>query len=96
MTPRFSKYTALSKARPDLPSWLDAVISKAVAVNPAQRFGDTIEFGYELEQGVALARPAAPAKIPLYDRNPKRFWQFISFALLIAVMFLPARDFGRR
>jgi hypothetical protein len=56
--PRFGKPVSLSRYRPDLPAWLDAVVGKAFHVDPAQRFGDVIEFARELENGAMWAKPA--------------------------------------
>ncbi len=94
MTPRFGKYVSISRARPDLPAWLDVVVGKAAAVEPAQRFGDAIEFAYELEQGAKLAAPTSPIRPPLYERNPLAVWKLIALALAIALLALSARDFG--
>ncbi len=57
--PRFGKPVSLSRHRPDLPAWLDAVIGKALNVDPTQRFGDVIEFAHELENGAMWAKPAS-------------------------------------
>ena len=56
--PRFGKPASLSRYRPDLPAWLDAVVGKALNVDPAQRYGDVIEFSHELENGAMWAKPA--------------------------------------
>jgi serine/threonine protein kinase len=90
--PRFGAYASLSHARPDLPAWLDAVLAKAVNVDPARRFADATEFAHELELGAALGRPAAAAKKPLYERDPVRFWQLIALGLAIVILALLARD----
>ena len=95
MTPRFGKYASLSRLRPDLPAWLDAALARAVAIDPAERFGDVLEFAHELENADALARPAPAAKVPLYQRDPLRVWQAIAFALLLVVLALLAPGGGR-
>src|SRR4029077_14572125 len=56
--PRFGKPSPLSRYRPDLPAWLDAVVGKALNADPTQRFGDVIEFAHELENGATWAGPA--------------------------------------
>src|SRR3546814_8857291 len=38
--PRFGKLRPPSASRDDLPAWLDDVVARAVAVAPADRFGD--------------------------------------------------------
>lgn len=89
--PRFGKPASLSRYRPDLPAWLDAVIGKALSIDPAQRFGDVIEFAHELENGAMWAKPAIATQQSLYDRNPLRFWKILSACLIILVAILLAR-----
>lgn len=89
--PRFGKPQALSAKRPDLPAWLDAVLLKAVAVDPRDRFGDVLEFAFELENGAARTRPVAPRKKALYDRNPLFFWKGVSLCLLLLLIIALAR-----
>ena len=88
--PRFGKPVALSRYRPDLPAWLDAVIGKALNVDPTQRFGDVIEFAHELENGAMWAKPAVATQRSLYDRNPLVFWKILSASLVILVAVLLA------
>ncbi len=83
--PRFGKLTPLAKHRPDLPSWLDDILARAVAVDPAHRFGDVIEFAHELENGAAWAGPAAPAKMSFYERDPLLFWKIACVVLAVAL-----------
>jgi len=94
MTPRFGKCVSISRARPDLPAWLDVVVGKAVAVDPAQRFGDAIEFAHELERGVKLASPTSPIRPPLYERDPLAVWQLVALGLATALAALLIHDFG--
>ena len=91
--PRFGKYTPLSRARPDLPAWLDAAVARAVSVDPARRFGDCIEFAHEIENGAAPQRAAARRR-PLYEANPLLVWKLLS-AVLLALLML-ALALGRR
>lgn len=85
--PRFGRRTTLSRYRPDLPAWLDACIGRAVAVDPKDRHGDVLEFAFELERHLAQGGVCVPTrKQSLYERNPLRFWQFISAALLLALI----------
>lgn len=89
--PRFGKPSPLSRYRPDLPAWLDAVIGKALSVEPAQRFGDVIEFSHELENGATWAGPAITRKRSLLDRNPLMFWKVLCALLAITIVALLAR-----
>ena len=81
------KATPLAKLRPDLPAWLDRALARAIAIDSRERFGDAIEFGFELEHGSLRAVPQAIERPSLYDRNPTRFWQVIALILFIALMF---------
>ena len=89
--PRFAKAVPLSRHRPDLPAWLDAVLAKATAVKASERFGDVIEFAMELENGAAAGRSPFVARKPLYQRNPVRFWQGVSALLLLVLLIVLAR-----
>lgn len=91
-TPRFRRRAPLAQYRADLPAWLDAVLARACAVDPAERYADALEFAYDLEQGL-LARPAGAALIPLplYQRNPVLFWQVVAALLLLAWLISLAR-----
>jgi serine/threonine protein phosphatase PrpC len=90
--PRFGAYASLSRARPDLPAWLDALLAKAVNLDPAARLADATELAHELELGAALAGPSVPPRQPLYERNPVKFWQMIAVGLVIVIIALLARD----
>ena len=89
--PRFGKPAPLAKYRPDLPAWLDVVLARAVNVNPAQRYGDVIEFVHELESGATWAKPAVAAKQSFYDANPLLFWKIISAVFALALIWSIAR-----
>jgi len=84
--PRFARMTPLAKHRPDLPAWLDHILGRAVALDPAARFADAVEFAFELEHGSLRAVPVSVARTPLYERDPTRFWQVISALLLVALL----------
>ena len=85
--PRFTKPLPLAVKRPDLPAWLDAAIVKAIAAERGDRFGDVLEFAFELENGAARAQPLTLRKKSLYERNPVIFWQTLCLflALLLAI-----------
>ncbi len=89
--PRFTRPAPLSRYRPDLPAWLDAVLARAVAVKSADRFGDVIELAQHLENGARVAGPVSRRGTPLYARNPLRFWQIVSGLLAMALVWALAR-----
>jgi serine/threonine protein phosphatase PrpC len=68
-----------SRARPQVPIWLNHVLLKAVARDATQRFETAEEFVLALERGAS--RPlAAPPSTPLARRDPLALWK-IGFAL---------------
>lgn len=83
--PRFRTLEAPSKMRSELPAWLDSTLMRAVAIDPAERFGDAIELLRALEGGAAVAR-VDQRPVPLIERNPARFWQSVSLLLAIALI----------
>ncbi|KAJ8137331.1 hypothetical protein OY671_009456 [Metschnikowia pulcherrima] len=89
--PRFSKPASSSRYRPDSPAWLDAVIGKALNVDPTQRFGDVIEFAHESENGAMWAKPAVTTRKALYESNPLLFWKLLSAGSIVLVAILSAQ-----
>lgn len=79
--PRFGKPTAPSRYRPDLPSWLDDCLLRAVAVNPAERFETAEEWLLALEQGERQALVLRPR--PLLEREPLKVWRGVALASLL-------------
>ncbi|MGB6535930.1 MAG: protein kinase [Xanthobacteraceae bacterium] len=82
---RRNRPTPLSALRPDLPAWLQAVVARAIAADPAERFRDAGDFAVEMEAGPT--RAPAPEYRPqtFYQRRPVLFWQGVS-ALLAAAL----------
>ncbi len=83
---RRNRPTPLSALRPDLPAWLQAVVARAIAVDPAERFHDAADFAVEMEAGPA--RAPAPEYRPqtFYQRRPVLFWQGVSALLAAALL----------
>ncbi len=84
--PRFTKRAALGQYRPDLPAWLDALLARATAVDPAERFGDAMELALELEHSLAHAPRVVARHQSFYERNPLRFWKLVSLLLFVALL----------
>ena len=84
--PRFGKLPSLAKLRPDLPPWLDALLTRTLSPNPADRPGDVLELIWELETGPTQGSSMSHRKRPLYDRNPLMFWKVVSAALALALL----------
>jgi serine/threonine protein phosphatase PrpC len=75
----------LTLLRPDLPAWLEAVLARAIAADPRERFHDVMEFALEMEAGpkaqVSVRRPQT-----LLERAPLQFWQGVAALLGIALL----------
>jgi hypothetical protein len=72
--------------RPDLPAWVQAALSRAIAPEPAARFRDMTEFAVEFEAGPAPAPAAVQQPRTLYQRAPLRVWQAIAALLALALL----------
>ena len=84
--PRRDRPKALSALRPDLPAWLQAALGRAIAIDPAERFRDVMEFALEMEAGPARAELAAQPPLTLYQRAPVLVWQGIAALLALALI----------
>ena len=84
--PRFNKRTPLTQYRPDLPAWLDMLLTRAVAVEKSKRIGDAMEFAFELENGLAHGVGAAAPKQAFYELNPVLFWQVVALILALVLI----------
>ncbi|MBB1521420.1 bifunctional protein-serine/threonine kinase/phosphatase [Aquipseudomonas guryensis] len=79
--PRFGKPTAPSRYRPDIPTWLDDCLLRAVAVNPAERFETAEEWLLALEQGERQTLSLRPR--PLLEREPLKVWRTVALVSLL-------------
>jgi hypothetical protein len=78
-----------------VPVWLDHVLAKAVARDPAQRFETAEEMLLALERGAS--RPLTPpSATPLARRDPLTLWRvafvvslLFNLLLVVGVLFLP-------
>jgi len=90
-SPRRGRPKPLSALRPDLPAWLQVSIERAIAIDPADRFRDMIEFAVEMEAGPTRAPVAIHQPRTLYERHPVRFWQALAALLALALLLLLLR-----
>ncbi|MES2819957.1 MAG: bifunctional protein-serine/threonine kinase/phosphatase [Pseudomonadota bacterium] len=84
--PRFGSVVAPSRYRPDLPSWLDDSLKRAVAADPAQRYETAEEWLLVLEQGERQALSVRPR--PLLEREPLKVWRTLALLSLLANLVL--------
>jgi serine/threonine protein phosphatase PrpC len=85
--PRFGTPVPPSRYRPDLPLWLENVLLKAVARDPADRFETAEEFLLALERGATRPLPASVPK-PLAKRNPVLLWRSIAVISVVLNLLL--------
>ncbi len=90
-TPRFEARNPVhpGAANPNLPPWLEAVLLRAVAVDPTRRYQGYSEMLYDLEHP-AEVHPFAVGEATFLGwigRNPLHFYR-AGFWLLLAVVFL--------
>lgn len=90
--PRFGDPVPPSRYRPDIPLWLENVLQKAVARDPADRFETAEEFLLALERGAANPL-AARGPMPLAKRDPLALWRAvaaISIVINLLLLYLAA------
>jgi serine/threonine protein phosphatase PrpC len=84
--PRFGQPTAASRYRPDLPTWLDDCLNRAVAANPAERFETAEEWLLLFERGEREAISSRPR--PLLEREPLAVWRGLALLALLTNLVL--------
>lgn len=88
--PRFGEPVLPSRYRPDIPLWLENVLLRAVARDPADRFETAEEFLLALERGAS--NPLLPrTSTPLAKRDPVALWRAaatISIVLNLLLLYL--------
>ncbi|MCB5185374.1 bifunctional protein-serine/threonine kinase/phosphatase [Methylobacillus gramineus] len=85
--PRFGEPAAPTRYRPDIPGWLENIILKAVARNPALRFETAEEMLLALELGET--RPILPMqRTPLISRAGLQQWQWLAVCSMLVNLVL--------
>ena len=84
--PRFAKPAAPSRYRPDIPTWLDDCLLRAVAASPGERFETAEEWLLVVEQGERQALNVRPR--PLLEREPLKVWRGVALASLLLNLIL--------
>jgi hypothetical protein len=85
--PRFGKAISPTRYRPDMPLWLENVLLKAVARDPADRFETAEEFQLALERGAVHPLPA-PTEKPLAERDPLLLWRAVAIVSVVVNLLL--------
>ena len=85
--PRFGNPTPASRYRPDLPSWIDESLNRALSVEPKSRYETAEEWLLALEQGERKSLSSRPR--PLLEREPLLVWRGLAlFSLLLNLVLL--------
>lgn len=84
--PRFAKPATPSRYRPDIPTWLDDCLLRAVAASPGERFETAEEWLLVVEQGERQALNVRPR--PLLEREPLKVWRGVALASLLLNLIL--------
>lgn len=85
--PRFGNPTPASRYRPDLPSWIDDSLNRALSVEPKTRYETAEEWLLALEQGERKSLSSRPR--PLLEREPLLVWRGLAlFSLLLNLILL--------
>ena len=80
--PRFGQPTPASRYRPDLPSWIDESLNRALHAEPKQRYETAEEWLLNLEQAERKSLSNRPR--PLLEREPLLVWRGVAlFSLLL-------------
>ena len=79
------RYKPIITYRKDLPSYMDRVMSKALAANPTNRFEHYSEFLVEFNVN-DKNQLNVQHNTPLLERDPVKFWQGVSGLLLLVLV----------
>jgi serine/threonine protein kinase len=72
--------------RPDLPAWLGAMIGRAIAASPLERFDDATELAEELEAGPTASVIMDRRPPTFYERHRLRAWQALAALLGLGLL----------
>ena len=85
--PRFGNPTPASRYRPDLPTWIDDSLNRALSAEPKTRYETAEEWLLALEQGERKSLISRPR--PLLEREPLLVWRGLAlFSLLLNLVLL--------
>lgn len=83
------KYISTQVYSPQVPDWIDEVLKKATHPEPHKRYESLSEFTADLRTPNKNAMPKV--RVPIAQRNPVVFWQWIATFLAILVLILATK-----
>ncbi len=89
-TPAFHLAKRLSKINPNIPSWLEALIHRAIAIKPQRRYQHYSELLHDLNHPDRV-QPFYETDTPLLERNPLAFYKAGFFIFLLTTIWLAFR-----
>lgn len=92
--PVFKAAKPPSQRNPHLPGWLESVLLRAIARNPADRYRSYSEVRYELDNP-SRVKPFRSADAPLMERNPELFMRILLAVSFVANAYLIFRLLSR-
>jgi len=81
-TPKFKEPQAPSKYNKNIPNWLDSIIMRAIAIDPATRYDHYSELFYELKDPVNV-KPFFSQGSSFVERNPVGVYRGAFLAMVI-------------
>lgn len=81
-TPTFKNPKRCIKLNSNIPTWLDSIIMRSIALNPDERYVHYSEFLYEL-QSPDRVKPFFTKGVPLIERSPLTFYKTGFLILLL-------------
>lgn len=85
--PRFGAPVPPTRYRPEIPQWLEDVLLRAVARDPADRFETAEEFLLALERGPGNP-PVQRQSAPLVKRDPAGVWRAVAVTSIVLNLLL--------
>jgi serine/threonine protein phosphatase PrpC len=94
-TPVFRRAKKPTLLNPNLPGWFEAILMRAVAVDPRDRYANYSEMLFELDHPAGV-RPFRSASAPLLERNPALFLKIVLAVSLALNLLLLAKLFSSK
>jgi hypothetical protein len=94
-TPAFRKAKSPTALNPNLPGWFEAVLLRAIAIKPEERYANYSEMLFDLENP-AKVKPFRPANAPLMERNPQLLLKLALIASVILNLVLLIKVFSSK
>ncbi len=94
-TPVFLPAKRLSKINPNIPSWLEAIIHRAIAIKPERRYQHCSEITHDIMHPERV-QAFFEEDTPLLERNPLAFYKTGFFVFLLTTLWLVFKLLSQR